>query len=121
MFEFDDTSVEEICTHRVDLEILEMDETPEEWNKKIYESRHNYYPVCGESSDDIIGILDAKDYLRMENRSREQVLKQAVKKPYFVPETMKADVLFKKYEKEPHYFAVVIDEYGGMSGICDGA
>lgn len=47
VFEFDDTSVEEICTHRVDLEILEMDETPEEWNKKIYESRHNYYPVCG--------------------------------------------------------------------------
>ena len=117
VFEFDDTSVEEICTHRVDLEILEMDETPEEWNKKIYESRHNYYPVCGESSDDIIGILDAKDYLRMENRSREQVLKQAVKKPYFVPETMKADVLFKNMKKSGNYFAVVIDEYGGMSGI----
>ena len=45
VFEFDDTSVEEICTHRVDLEILEMDETPEEWNKKIYESRTSPKPL----------------------------------------------------------------------------
>lgn len=117
VFEFNDTSVEEICTHRVDVIWLELEDEMEEWNKRIYTSRHNYYPVCGETSDDIVGILDAKDYLRMQNPDRERVLAEAVRKPCFVPANMKADALFSKMKLSGNYFAVVVDEYGGMSGI----
>lgn len=117
VFEFNDIAVEEICTHRVDVVWLELDDDMPEWDRRIYESRHNYYPVCGESSDDVVGILDAKDYLRMEVREREFVMEQAVHKPFFVPDSMKADVLFRKMKQSGNYFAVVVDEYGGMSGI----
>lgn len=117
IFEFDDTHLEEICTHRRDVISLYLEDEIEDWNKTIYSTRHNFYPVCGETNDDIIGILDSKDYLRMEFDSKETVLNSAVKKPFFVPETMKADVLFAKMKKSGCYFAVVIDEYGGMSGI----
>lgn len=117
IFEFNDISLDEICTHRVDVVCLEMEDELEEWDKRISFSRHNYYPVCGETSDDIIGILDAKDYLRMENRTREAVMEKAVRKPCLVPESIKADVLFRKMKQSGNYFAIIIDEYGGMSGI----
>ena len=117
VFEFNDFTVEEICTHRVDVEMLEMEDSLEQWDSQIYSTRHNYYPVCGDTSDDIIGILDAKDYLRMKDRTREKVLEGTMKKPFFVPETMKADTLFAKMKLSGNYFAVVVDEYGGMGGI----
>ena len=117
VFEFNDFTVEEVCTHRVDVAMLELEDSMEKWDEQIYGTRHNYYPVCGETSDDIIGILDAKDYLRLKERTKEKVLAETMKKPFFVPETMKADVLFAKMRLSGNYFAVVVDEYGGMSGI----
>jgi len=117
IFEFDDTILEEFCTHRRDVISLFFEEDLKEWNEILYSSRHNYYPICGDTSDDIIGILDAKDYLRMQQPSKEKVMECAVKKPFFVPETMKADALFRKMKETGCYFSVVIDEYGGMSGI----
>lgn len=117
VFEFNDTAVEEICTHRVDVIRLDCEDTLEEWDEVIYSSRHNHYPICGRNSDDVLGILDAKEYLRMSDRSRECIMKQAVKKPFLVPENMKADALFRRMKQLGVYFAVVVDEYGGMSGI----
>lgn len=117
VFELNDVTVEEICTHRVDVVLLELEDNMEKWNRSICATRHNYYPVCGETSDDIEGILDAKDYFRLEDKRRETVLAHAVKKPVFVPENMKADMLLRKMRKSGFYFAVVVDEYGGMSGI----
>jgi len=87
------------------------------WNETIYNSRYTYYPITGEDDDDIIGVLDAKDYFRLDDKSRENVLKCAVNKPYFVPETVKADVLFRNMKQERKYFAILLDEYGGLSGI----
>lgn len=117
VFEFDDISVEEICTHRRDVELLSVSDTQEEWDEMIGSSRHTYYPVCRENSDDIIGVLDSRDYFRLENKSREYVLKNAMEKALFIPESMKANVLFRKMKQTRTYFAVIIDEYGGMSGI----
>lgn len=117
VFELNDTDVECICTHRVDVVWLELEDTLEEWDNCIYQSRHNYYPICGEDVDDIVGVLDAKDYLRMQDRSKDQVMAKAVKKPYFVLETMKTDALIRKMKETGNYFSIVIDEYGGMSGI----
>ena len=117
VFAFDDTSVDEVCTHRVDVTALGLEETDEEWKEIILQSRFTYYPVYNEDQDDIVGILNTKDYFRLADQSRENVLAKAVTKPYYVPETMKADVLFRNMKKEKKHFAVVLDEYGGLSGV----
>ena len=117
VFAFDDTAVDEVCTHRVDVTALGLEETDEEWQEVILQSRFTYYPVYGEDQDDIVSVLNTKDYFRLQDRSRENILAQAVEKPYYVPETMKADVLFRNMKKEKKYFAVVLDEYGGLSGV----
>ena len=117
VFAFDDTAVDEVCTHRVDVTALGLEESDEEWQEVILQSRFTYYPVYGEDQDDIVGVLNTKDYFRLQDRSRENILAQAVEKPYYVPETMKADVLFRNMKKEKKYFAVVLDEYGGLSGV----
>lgn len=117
VFEFDDLSLEEIATHRKDMIVLWEEESLEEWDKTIQESRYSQYPVCTETSDDIIGILNIKDYFRMETKTKEKVLKEAVKPAYFVPETIKADVLFAQMKKTKNHFAIVLDEYGGTMGI----
>lgn len=117
VFEFDDISVEQICTHRIDVVSLSIKDNMAEWEKIIHSSRHTYYPVCGENSEDIMGILDTKDYFRASDKSKEYIHKNAIDKPFFIPENMKANILFQNMKKSRIYFAVIIDEYGGMSGI----
>ena len=117
VFEFDDLTIDEICVHRTDVDLLWVEDSIEEWEQLIHESRHSYYPVCGETVDDIIGVLDAKDYFRLRTKDRDHVMKEAIKQPYFVPENIKAATLFQNMKKTGNYFAVVLDEYGGMVGI----
>ena len=117
VFEFDDLTAGEISTHRTEIAMLWMDETPEQWAETIRTSRHSMYPVCQESVDQVIGVLNTKDYFRLADHSRETILAQAVKPAYFVPESVKADVLFRNMRNRRIHFAVVLDEYGGLSGI----
>ncbi len=117
VFAFDDTAVDEVCTHRVDVTALGLEETEEEWKETILQSRFTYYPVYREDQDDIVGVLNTKDYFRLEDKNRENIMAKAVEKPYYVPETMKADVLFRNMKQEKKHFAVVLDEYGGLSGV----
>lgn len=117
VFEFDDLAVEEIAVHRTEVSLLWMEESVEEWNKTINGSRHTMYPVCDETVDNIIGILNAKDYFRLADKSKENILKNAVVPAYFVPESIKADVLFKNMKDSRNTFAVVLDEHGGTTGI----
>lgn len=116
VFEFDDTTAEEIATHRTEVAMLYMDDSPEEWDAMIRETRHTLFPVCGETADDIIGILDSRDYFRLTDFSREGVLK-IVREPYFVPSSVKADVLFRNMKAGNRRFAIVLDEFGGMEGV----
>lgn len=117
VFEFDDISVLELCTHRLDVVYLSLEDDDAQWEETIHESRHTFFPVCGESIDDIRGVLNTKDYFRMRGKSREYILEHAVDQVDLVPETMKANVLFQNMQKSRNYFAAVIDEYGGISGI----
>ena len=64
-----------------------------------------------------MGVLDTKDYFRLKDKSRESVMNSAVDKAFFIPEIMKANVLFAKMKQTRNYFAVIVDEYGGLSGI----
>ncbi len=117
VFAFDDLTVGEICTHRKEVSILWMDETVAEWEQTIHESRHSVYPVCGDSVDQIIGVLNAKDFFRLNCRDKKAVMEHAVHTPYFVHENLKADQRFSKMKRHADHFAVVLDEYGGMCGI----
>jgi len=117
IFEFDDITVGEICTHRTDVEILWLEDDDRTWHETICKSRHSMFPVCSESADNVMGILNTKYYFRMEEPSRENILAQAVSPAYFVPETIKLDVLLRNMKKTKNYLAVVLDEYGGLEGI----
>lgn len=117
IFEFDDTYAGEIMTHRTEVTLLWLDESDEQWENAINESRHSVYPICSDSTDDIVGVLYTKDYLRLKNKARGEVMKSAVRPAWFIPESVRADVLFRNMKKSRNHFAVVVDEYGGMSGI----
>lgn len=117
VFEFDDLAAEEIMTHRTDVIMLDLEDSAEDWEKTIFETRHTNYPICEGTADKIVGILNGKEYFRLKDKSRESVMKNAVNPAYFVPETVKADTLFRNMKKEHCTIAVVLDEYGGMSGI----
>lgn len=117
IFEFDDITAGEIATHRKEISLLWTDETVEQWEKTIHDSRHSIYPVCDETVDNVVGILNIKDYFRLKDKTQETIMKEAVKSAYFIPESIKADALFKQMKESHNHFAVVMDEYGGMSGI----
>ena len=103
VFEFNDIMAGTIATHRTD--------------ETIHNTRHTLYPVCGDSIDHVIGILNAKDYFRLKEKSKDMVIDSAISAPYFVMETTKADVLFKNMKQSKQSMAIVLDEYGGMVGI----
>jgi putative hemolysin len=117
VFEFDNKTAEDVMIHRTEVVVLWLDESPEQWENTIVESRHSIYPVCDETTDNVIGILKTKDYFRIKEKTRENILKQAVKPAYFVPETVRTDVLFRNMKQSRNHFAIVLDEYGGMNGI----
>ena len=117
VFEFDDISISEVCTHRRDVTLLYAEDDLDEWKKTLTETRHAYYPVCGEDTDDIIAVFNSKKFFRSDCKSVEEAMAVASEKPFFVPENIKADVLFHSMKSARSYFAVVIDEYGGMSGV----
>lgn len=117
IFDFDDISASEIATHRTDLTVLFSEDSIEEWDKIIVNSRFSRYPICGENIDDIIGVLDARAYLRLEDKTKENVMESAVIPAYLVPQNVKADVLFQNMRKNKEAIAIVLDEYGGVYGI----
>ena len=117
VFDFDDLTVGEFATHRTNVNILDVEDTAEQWAQLIHETRHSHYPVCKGTPDNLLGILDIGDYYVLENRSIENVCQNALSQPHFVPETVNAAILFRQMKKEHHKIAVVLDEYGGFFGI----
>lgn len=121
VLDFNDISVEELCTHRTDVVMIYTEDSIEDWKETVKNSRHNYMPVCGEDSDDIIGVLDVREFFQTdwdEELTKEKALEKCLRKAFFVPENMKADVLCKKMKETGVHFAIAIDEYGGMTGIA---
>ncbi len=117
VFEFDDLTVDEFATHRTDICLLWMEDELADWEKEIHETRHSIYPVCGDTKDDVIGVLSVKDYFRLREQGKDVVVRDAIKAPFYVPEGIHADVLFRQMQTSRNHFAVVLDEYGGMFGI----
>lgn len=118
IFEFDEITVGELATHRTELSVLFLEDDIDEWHKTIVSNRHSYYPVCKDSVDEVVGILSAKDYFALDDKSRESIEKYAVRPANFVPAGVRCDVLFKKMKQTRNHFAVIVDEYGGVTGVA---
>lgn len=119
IFEFDAISAESIMTHRTDVAFLWMEDLTE-WEQIIDETNHSIYPVCNEKVDDIIGILYSRDFLRLLRKNDNitpEMVEEILRPPYFVPESIKANDLFRNMQENKSHFAVVLDEYGGLGGI----
>lgn len=119
VLELENKTAEDAMTHRTDMQVLWMEDSLEEWIEQIEEANHTRLPVCGDDVDDVVGTLFIKDFyvaLRKGAKTTEE-LRPYLKEPYFVPESVKVDALLRDMQKSHHHFAVVIDEYGGVSGV----
>ena len=117
IFEFNNNTAVNVMVHRMDVVAIQADSTDEEILHTIRTSGLSRFPVYGENTDDIIGILNTRDFLLNSHAKNRKTLRQLLRKPYMVPETIPADTLFSNMQKQKVHFAIVVDEYGGMRGI----
>lgn len=119
IFAFDDKLAYEIMTPRTDVFLIDIEDSPEEYLDELMKLRYSRIPVCKGDNDNIIGILHIKDYLiKARETSYENVDIEAIlRKAYFVPDTKNIDSLFFELQMSKQQIAILIDEYGGFSGI----
>lgn len=113
---FGNTETGQIMTPRIDVFALSDKEKYEDVIAKIVDKGFSRNPVYSESRDEIIGVLYAKDLLPHLNKKDFDWLK-IIREPYFVPENKKLDDLLKEFQEMKNHLAIVVDEYGGTSGI----
>lgn len=108
----------EIMIPRSQIVAVKIDDTPQELLAKVVESGHSRFPVIGESLDDIKGILLAKDLLRLTlDTSQEFNLEHVLRPANIIPESKRVNVLLREFREKRYHMALVIDEYGGISGL----
>ncbi len=108
----------EIMIPRTQIVAVKIDDKPQDFLPKIIESGHSRFPVVGESIDDIKGILLAKDLLRMMlNGTTDFSLESIIRTANIVPESKRVNVLLREFREQRYHMALVIDEYGGISGL----
>ncbi len=119
IFAFDDKLAYEIMTPRTDVFSIDIQDETEEYIEELMEMRYSRIPVYDDDSDNIIGILNIKDFLRKARIDGfDNVdIKEILRDPFFVPETKNIDSLFFELQKTKQHIAILIDEYGGFSGI----
>ncbi len=110
--------VREIMVPRSQMVVIRADETSEQFLPKVVESGHSRFPVIGESIDEVKGILLAKDLLPLILQPREDFsLDEMLRPANIIPESKRLNVLLKEFREKRYHMALVIDEYGGISGL----
>ena len=117
VFEFDTMTAKDVMVHRTDMVALALDEDEEHIVDTIRQSGLSRFPVYQEDVDDIIGILSTREYLLNFRLPNPKSTKELLRPAYFVPETVPADVLFRDMQSRKIHMALVVDEYGGTSGL----
>ncbi len=117
IFEFNNMTAEDVMLHRMDVVALRVDEQAEEIVKIIRESGLSRFPIYESDIDDIVGVLNTRDFLLNRESENPKTLRELLRPAYLVPETVQADTLFRDMQKQKIHMAIVVDEYGGMSGI----
>lgn len=116
--EIDELKVRDIMIPRSQMICIQVDQSPEEFLPAIIEAAHSRYPVIGENTDEMIGILLAKDLLPLIlARPQDFNLRQLIRPCVFVPESKRLNVLLKEFRANHNHMAIVIDEYGGVDGL----
>jgi CBS domain containing-hemolysin-like protein len=120
VFVFGDKDVADVMVPRPEVVAISAELPPEEALAAVLDSPYTRYPVYGESLDDIIGVLHVRDlFTGVHDRGLASVrLAEIVRPAYIVPETKDLASLLQEFRKTNNHFAVVVDEYGGMAGIC---
>lgn len=119
IFEFDDKLAKEIMTPRTDVYAIDIDEELANYVDELLATKHSRIPVYRDEIDNIIGVLYIKDFiLEAKAKGFNNVnIASILHKPYFVPESKNIDELFNELQASKKYIAILIDEYGGFSGI----
>lgn len=117
IFEFNNTNAEDVMVHRTDMVMIWAEDPHEEIIRTIEESGMSRFPVYEEDADDIIGILSTREYLLNAQQPQPKTLRELLRPAYFVPESVRTDVLFRDMQSKKVHLAIVVDEYGGTSGL----
>ncbi len=114
-----ETTVRDIMIPRAQMDCVSIDDEPPDFLPLILETKHSRFPVIGESKDDVIGILLAKELLNYYARPEGFVLRDTLRPAVFVPESKRLNVLLREFRANRNHIAIVVDEYGGVSGLED--
>lgn len=120
IFSFDDKKVREVMVTRQDMIAVDLQVPVKEYIDELLASRHSRIPVYEDNIDDIIGIVSMKDFAikAKEKGSFYDVdVRELIKPAYFISENMKTDAVFKEMQRTNHKVAIIVDEYGGVSGM----
>jgi magnesium and cobalt transporter len=115
--ELGQTTVKEVMVPRIDTVFLALDTGRDELLEKVVACGHSRIPVYSDTIDSVVGILYAKDLLHFLVKGGDFSLADLVRRPFFVPESKRIDSLLKEFRRKRVHIAVVVDEYGGVSGI----
>lgn len=114
------THVHEIMIPRAQMIVIAQNDRPEEFLQTVITSQHSRFPVIGESKDEVIGILLAKDllsYLIEEKNDRHFNMRDLLRPAFFIPESKRLDALLRDFRSNRNHIAIVVDEYAGVSGL----
>lgn len=117
IFEFNNRNAGDVMTHRTSVKALWIGDDNDTVLSTIRSSGLSRFPVYDKDMDDVIGILSTRDFLLNLNAKKRRPMKALLRPAYFVPETVQADTLFRDMQKRKTHMAIVVDEYGGISGI----
>lgn len=117
VFEFDTLTARDLMVHRTDMATLALDDDEQTILDTIRETGLSRFPVYEEDADDIVGILPTRTYLLNFHLPEPKPIRELLRPAYFVPETVPADVLFRDMQAKKFHMALVVDEYGGTSGL----
>jgi magnesium and cobalt transporter len=107
----------DIMVPRAQIDVIDVRESPDQFIPMVIQTGHSRFPVIGESKDNVIGILLAKDLLRHYAGEEEFNVRDMLRPAVFIPESKQLNVLLKEFRKNRNHMAVVADEYGGVAGL----
>ena len=117
IFEFNSMTADDVMIHRTDMVTLPLRADDSTILSTIQSSGLSRFPVYNEDIDDIVGILSTRDYLLNSRQKQPLPLEKLLRPAYFVPESVRADVLFRDMQNRKIHMALVVDEYGGTGGL----
>src|SRR5579863_10160396 len=119
VLEVSDLKVRDIMVPRAQMVFVRRDQRAASIMPVVVESGHSRFPVMDADRDDIVGILLAKDLLRLTGEKRERFdIREFMRPALFVPESKRLNVLLKEFRRNRNHMAIVVDEYGGVAGLC---